>query len=235
MLAVLMGCTTSKIVPKDYQSDTLSIRQLTPNVFLHVSYLDIPYYGKFPCNGLIYRNKKRVIIFDTPINDTVSQELVQWVEQSLNGKIKAVVINHFHNDCLGGLDVFHDLGIPSYASEKTIALAKERGEEVVPKNGFADQLELTIGKAVVQNVFIGEGHTKDNIVSYLPQEKVLFGGCLIKAVGAGRGNLADATLSEWSNTVRKVKEAFPEVKIVVPGHAKVGGRELLDFTIELFE
>ncbi len=71
--------------------------------------------------------------------------------------------------------------------------------------------------------------------TYIPGEKVLFGGCLIKEVGAGKGNLGDANTEEWPDTVRKIKQAYPEVKYVVPGHGKVGGLELLDYTIGRFE
>ncbi len=40
----------------------------------------------------------------------------------------------------------------------------------------------------------------------------MFGGCLIKEEGAGKGNLAEANVEEWPNTVRKVKMKYPEVK-----------------------
>jgi metallo-beta-lactamase class B len=35
--------------------------------------------------------------------------------------------------------------------------------------------------------------------------------------------------------VRKIKEKYPEVKIVIPGHGKPGGTALFDYTIELFK
>jgi metallo-beta-lactamase class B len=86
-----------------------------------------------------------------------------------------------------------------------------------------------------RNEYFGEGHTKDNIVSYFPSEKVLFGGCLIKEVNASKGYLGDANISEWSGTVQSVKRKYGNAKIVLPGHGKPGGMELLDYTIELFK
>jgi metallo-beta-lactamase class B len=47
--------------------------------------------------------------------------------------------------------------------------------------------------------------------------------------------LGDANVGEWSRTVEKVKQQYPNVKIVIPGHGKIGGKDLLDFTIKLFE
>ncbi|MCK0206070.1 MBL fold metallo-hydrolase [Ornithobacterium rhinotracheale] len=57
---------------------------------------------------------------------------------------------------------------------------------------------------------------------YFPKDQVLFGGCLVKELGAGKGNLSDAFPKEWSATIQKVKHAYPEAKIVVPGHGKIG-------------
>ncbi len=68
-----------------------------------------------------------------------------------------------------------------------------------------------------------------------PLEDIMFGGCLIKEEGAGKGNLAEANVEEWPNTVRKVKMKYPEVKKIIVGHGKSGGIELLDYTIKLFE
>jgi metallo-beta-lactamase class B len=82
--------------------------------------------------------------------------------------------------------------------------------------------------------FFGEGHTKDNVVGYFPDDKAVFGGCLIKEVGSGKGNLEDANVAEWSQTVSKVKQFYPEAKIVIPGHGETGGTELFDYTIKLF-
>ena len=63
---------------------------------------------------------------------------------------------------------------------------------------------------------------------------MLFGGCLIKAQGAGKGNLADADVEAWPVTVKSVKERFKHAHTVVPGHGKHGGTDLLDYTITKF-
>jgi metallo-beta-lactamase class B len=52
---------------------------------------------------------------------------------------------------------------------------------------------------------------------------------------ATKGFLGDANVKDWSATVRKVKQAFPSVNLVIPGHGQIGRQELLDYTIELFK
>ena len=175
-----------------------------------------------------------MIIFDTPTNDKSAEELIKYIKETLHCKINAIVPTHFHDDCLGGLKAFDDNNIASYANVKTIELAKNNNL-VVPKNGFTDSQTLKVGDKIVTIKFLGEGHTKDNVVCYFPSENILFGGCLIKELKASKGYLGDANIESWSNTVEKVKMEYPNVKIVVPGHGKYGNNQLLDYTIKLFK
>jgi metallo-beta-lactamase class B len=58
---------------------------------------------------------------------------------------------------------------------------------------------------------------------------------MVKSMNASKGNLEDANVKEWSNTIRKIKSKYPAASLVVPGHGNAGGQELLDYTITLFE
>lgn len=226
----LFGQQTNSV----YRSETLEIRQISPNTFVHLSYLSTQDFGKVACNGMIVVNGEEAVVFDTPTEDEVSRELISWLETERKVKVKGVLATHFHNDCLGGLNEFHAQGVPSFGSTQTQILAKGAGDPV-PQNGFDGQLILKAGGLDVVIRFLGEGHTRDNVVAYVPADQVLFGGCLIKEVGATVGFLGDANIGAWSETVSRVKTAFPEVKTVIPGHGKIGNGELLDYTIRLFE
>lgn len=217
-----------------YNSESLHIRPISKNSYVHVSYLSTNGFDKVACNGLIYINNNEAVVFDTPANSMVSQELLYWLHNKKKATVKAVIVNHFHIDCLGGLAAFHDAEIPSYSSNKTIELAKIDGV-VAPQIGFDIQNELEIGGGKVINKFFGEAHTKDNIISYISNEELIFGGCMIKSLNASKGNLEDANIMEWSKTVQNIKDAYPNLKTIVPGHGKYGNTSLLDYTIELFK
>lgn len=224
----------STFKPKEiYKSKDLIVTQIAENAFEHTSFKQTNDFGYVPCNGLIVRSSNEVIIFDTPTNDKNSEELIRWIGESLHCKIDAIIPTHFHDDCLGGLKAFHAHKIASYANFKTIELAKENKYEV-PENSFKDSLQLKVGREYITARFFGEGHTKDNVVGYFPSENILFGGCLIKELNAGKGYLGDANVPEWSGTVERIKKAYPNVKIVIPGHGVYGDGKLLDFTIGLF-
>ncbi|KMQ65587.1 beta-lactamase [Chryseobacterium angstadtii] len=231
------SCTSQKNQEKAkvvYKTDNLSVIQLSDGIYQHISYLNTESFGKVECNGMIVKDGNETVILDTPTNDKSSEELIAWIKSSLHSKVNAVVATHFHDDCLGGLKEFDKNKIPSYANNQTIELSKKAGANV-PGNGFNDSITLNAGKHKILVKYFGEGHTKDNVVAYVPDEKAMFGGCLIKEMEATKGYLGDANVHAWSQTVTKVKNQYPDVKIVMPGHGEVGGQELLDYTIKLFK
>lgn len=238
ILITALACRAQKqelTKPREvYRSSSLIVTQITENSFEHTSFLQTNDFGNVPCNGLIVRNGNEAIVFDTPTDDNSSKELIAWINEAIHCRINAIIPTHFHNDCLGGLKAFEEKNIPSYAYFKTIELA-EKNNFAVPRNSFRDSLVLKAGTENIIVTFFGEGHTKDNVVGYFPGEQVMFGGCLIKELDAGKGYLGDANVAAWSNTVRKVKKAYPDVKIIIPGHGAYGNKKLLDYTIRLFK
>ncbi len=217
-----------------YKSARLIITQVAPNSFEHISFLQTTDFGNVECNGLVVRNNGETIVFDTPANDSASTELINWIRDSLRCKINAVIPTHFHHDCLGGLTAFDEANVPSYAYFKTIELAKEN-KYAVPANSFQDSLVLKVGDQAITAKFLGEGHTIDNVVGYFTGDNILFGGCLVKEIGAGKGYLGDANVAAWPTTVEKVRQQYPDVKIVIPGHGDYGNQQLLYYTIKLFK
>lgn len=228
----IFGCS-----PKEqptYISDNLVITPLTSNTWVQVSYLESETFGKVACNGLLYKSGEEVIVFDTPTEDAVSEELIAWIEEALDAKVTGVVVNHHHIDCLGGLEAFHKRGIASYTSYGEIFSA-DTTHVTVPRFGFDGSDTLRLADGSIINFYPGPGHTQHNIVSYLPEESVIFGGCMVKSLKAGKGNLADADTLLWSQSIRKVLATFPDAQIIVPGHGPAGGKELLEYTAAMFE
>lgn len=216
-----------------YESPTLQIKKISEHTYIHISFLESKNYGKVACNGMIVISEKEAVILETPINNEVSEELIMWVEKEHGAEIKAVIVHHFHVDCLGGLGAFHQRKIPSIANQLTIDLA--------PKNGYEPPLfaiksghQTPVGNSIISTHYFGPAHTADNTISYLEDENILFGGCMIKSLDASRGNTADANLAKWPETIDKIKSRFTSVITVVPGHGREGGSELLDYTIDLF-
>lgn len=219
-----------------YQTQNLIIQKISNHTYTHISFLKTIDFGNVACNGMIVVNQNEAIIFDTPSDNKGAEELINYVTKTLKCKIKAIIPTHFHNDCVGGLEKFNEYKIPAYASAKTIELLNQHGLKFSkPINSFDKEFNIKIGHKKVYAAYFGEGHTRDNIIGYFPEDNAIFGGCLIKESGASKGFLGDANINTWSETVRKIKQTYPEAKIVIPGHGKWGGTELFDYTIKLFD
>ena len=219
-----------------YKSENLRIQKFSDHVYVHTSFLNTDSFGRVACNGMLIVNGNEAVVFDTPADTKSSEELIRYVTDVLKTKVNALIPTHFHADCVGGLETFNEHNIPVYASSQTVALLKRKGQKFTkPIKEFDEILTLPVGDKKVYAEYFGEGHTKDNVIGYFPDDNALFGGCLIKEVGATKGNLEDANVIAWPGTVSKLKQKYPQAQLVVPGHGKSGGTELLDYTIRLFQ
>lgn len=214
-------------------ADDVTVRKLANGVWLHTTYFDISGYRNVPANGLIVIDDNCAMMIDLPWTDKQAGVLFDWVAREQKAKILKVVPTHFHIDCAGGLAEAHRRGAESFALNKTVELLKKENKPV-PQNWFTERISLSCGQMRVELAFLGGGHTVDNIVAWIPSRKILFAGCLIKSLNARNiGNIEDADLNAYPITLKKVKAAYPDAKIVVPGHGRPGGLDLIDHTIKL--
>lgn len=225
------GCKRAKSFKIISSSDSalIQIDTLRSQLFRHISMIKLSNGNEFSCNGLLYQSGDSVVIFDTPASTQATDALLNWIDKH-HLKIKGVVLNHFHEDCTAGLSQMIDRKVNLYAHRKTAAFLQSGNPILV----FDSIQTLTVNNDSVINMYPGWAHSADNIVSYIPEYEALFGGCMIKASGAGKGNLKDANISTWPYSAERVKAAFPNLLLVVPGHGSPGGMELLDYTISLF-
>lgn len=214
-------------------SNDVELHKLSPNVYLHVSNINSAKYGRVAANGVLLVNKNEAFLFDTPWNDSLTMILVNWLRDSMNLKITGFVPNHWHEDCMGGLGFLHSQQVESYANVMTANFAKNKILPV-PKNVFKDSLQLQLGDMQIVCYYFGAAHSMDNIVVWLPSEKILFPGCIAKSMNSKNlGNTADGDLKAYPQTLEKLINKFSDAKIVVPGHGMPGGVELLKHTLNI--
>ena len=214
-------------------SDDLELIKISDNSYIHISYLVTPNGRRVPCNGLIYINRDEAFIIDTPVNDKITLDLINWLKNNLNVNIAGVIVNHWNVDCMGGLNQIHKAGIKSYAHELTCEIAGSKNLPV-PGFSFKDSLIINSGDKEIICKYFAAAHTIDNIVVWIPEDKILFGGCMVKALSSNTlGNINDADLDSWPGTIEKVINRFRDAQIVIPGHGNYGGTELLNHTLNL--
>ncbi len=214
-------------------SEDVQVEQLAPGVWRHVTYKYLPSFGRSPANGLVVCADGEAALVDTPWNDEQTACLCDWVERELGARVTLVVVTHAHDDCLGGLREAHRRGARSYALDKAAPIARDSGKEV-PQTTFTEACELRIGGETLELRYLGGGHTIDNIVVWIPSEKVLFGGCLVRSAGAqSLGYTGEADLAAWPVTIRAVRARCADARLIIPGHGDPGGLDTLDRTLEL--
>src|SRR6476661_6403554 len=85
-----------------YQTAELTVTQVSPNAFVHTSFMDTKSFGRVACNGMVVRSQGETVVFDTPADEKASRELIGWINSGLHCKVNAVVPTHFHEDGGGG-------------------------------------------------------------------------------------------------------------------------------------
>ena len=205
-------------------SNKLALIKLSSNTYLHTGENN---------NGILFIDGGEAVLISTPESEKETQHLIDYIRKDLNATVIGCIIDRWHPDAMGGIAAVKQSGIKTYSYELTRTIAKKKGLSI-PEFGFDPLLELTVGKEKIIGDFLGPAHTEDGIVVWIPKDQILFGGNEIRELGSWYGNIGDANLKEWSNTVRKVKEKYGTAQLVIPGHGKHGGPELLDYTIRLY-
>ncbi|WP_243633422.1 subclass B1 metallo-beta-lactamase [Paenibacillus xerothermodurans] len=218
------------------EDKSIVLTKLNDNVWAHTSYNE--WNGtKIDHNGLIVSTPKGVVLVDTAWDTAESQhkteELLKMIKEHFKKKVVMAIVTHAHDDSIGGIQALLDQGIDVRSTPLTAKLAKEYGYPS-PNPTLDVNTVMKVGGIGIETFYPGEGHSQDNITVWLPQSKILFGGCFIKALAAtDLGNLSDANVEQWDDSVKKVVEKYPHIETVIAGHGKWGDKSLLFHTIEL--
>lgn len=216
----------------------LKVTPLNDRVLVHTTY-GVYQNAAVPSNGLIIKTSDGVVLVDTGWDDDGNtdntRQLIAWVKDSLRQPIRLCIVTHAHADRVGGVRAMREAGIRVVSTPLTARKSAQAGYGT-PEGVLPADTTFTVGGEPIRCYFPGAGHTSDNIVVWLPNQNILHGGCFVKSVAAfGMGNLADANLKEWGNSVRRVMERFGTARVVVPGHEEWGDTRALQHTLNLLE
>jgi len=236
----------------DVEEKTVSFDKLAEGVYAYTAEGD-------PNTGIIIGDDG-VMVVDTQATPDMAQDVIRRIREVTDKPIKYVVLSHYHAVRVMGASAYKADHI--IASQATYDLIVERGQfdfdsevgrfprlfqgvESVPgltwpSITFESSMTLWMGKRRVELMHMGRGHTKGDIVVWLPEEKVLFSGDLVE-FGA-TPYTGDAYLSDWPQTLANVRALGAEK--LVPGRgdalttpetveAAISGTQ--DFLTQMFE
>lgn len=213
-------------------SNYVELSKINDNVWVHTTYEN--YNGsRTPSNGMVVVSSKGLVLVDTPWNNEQTKELISLSKSIFKKDIAFAIITHAHEDRIGGIDTLIQNKIEVRSTGLTSKEAEKNGFKK-PEPKLDSEPEIAFGEINMEVFYPGEGHTVDNITVWIPQYKVLFGGCLIKALDSKSiGNTADANIKAWPFSLKKLSERYSTAEIVIPGHGSWGNLDLIKHTLEL--
>lgn len=207
----------SEVIFGQNSDSSLKISHLTGDFYVFTTY---NYYkgNRIPANGMYLLTNKGVVMFDSPWDTTQFQPLLDSIRARHNKNVALCIATHFHEDRTGGLEYYRQQGIKTYTTRQTDELSRKRGMKRAEFLIDNDSV-FTAGQYLFETIFSGQGHTPDNIVIWFKKERILYGGCLIKSVeDINLGNLSDASIKDYSTTIKNVQRKCKNPKYIIPGH-----------------
>lgn len=233
IIIFLLGCLCSfASFGQQKKLPPLKFTHLTGNYYLYVSYGS--YQNKaYPANALYLVTSKGIVLFDTPWNDEYYQPLLDSLWARYHKKPIMCIATHFHADRTGGLKYYAAEGIKTYTTRQTDSLCiihhDNRAKYFIPKD-----TTFNIDGNTFRVYYPGPGHTADNIVVWFPQSRILYGGCLIKSVDdKSLGNLEDADVKEWANSLHHLQKQFPNPAYIIVGHNGWRDKRSISHTLDM--
>lgn len=192
-------------------------------------------------NSMVYFGENGVTVVGATWTPDTARELHKQIKKVSNKPILEVINTNYHTDRAGGNSYWKSIGAKVVSTQQTWELMKSDWRDVVDftRKGLPDYPNLplvlpddvykgdfTLQDGKVRAFYAGEAHTPDGIFVYFPDEKVLYGNCILKEK---LGNLSFANITEYPKTLLRLKDMKLPIKTVVAGHdSPIHGPELID-------
>lgn len=224
----------SKVAIGQTIKNELKITPIAPDLYVYSTY---KMFGtkKQDANAMYAITTDGVVLFDSPWDDFSYQNLLDSIASKHHKKVIMAIATHAHEDRTSGFDFYKKKGIKTYSTKLTdkISIKKKqpRAQFLISKDTV-----FTVGDKTFETYYAGPGHTKDNIVVWFNDQKLLYSGCLVKSIDAtDLEYVGEAKIAQWPKTIKKVQAKFKDPKYIVTGHHDWTSTKALDHTLYLLE
>jgi glyoxylase-like metal-dependent hydrolase (beta-lactamase superfamily II) len=224
-----MSTTKAFASQADLEEKQVSFTRLSEHAYAYTAEGD-------PNTGIVIGDDA-VMVIDTQATPAMAQDVIRRIREVTDKPIKYVVLSHYHAVRVLGASAYKPEHV--IASEDTLSLIKERGEQdkaseigrfprlfrnvasvppglTWPTLTFTGKMTLWLGTLEVQLLQLGRGHTKGDTVVWLPAQRILFSGDLVEFDATPYAG--DAYFSDWPATLDRVAALQPLQ--LVPGRGK---------------
>jgi metallo-beta-lactamase class B len=210
----------------------LSVRRLAGEVWLHSSEA-----AGHRANGLIVATSEGSLLINTTPTVAGTRALLAWAESELPQPVRLAILTGAEPGRMGGIAALLEAKIPVHASERTADRARRSGLGWTRDHyGFESRARIRAGDYSLELFLPEGGNASDDLLVWIPEARVLFGGALVRDAHAGTlGPISPALLNRWSQAVRHTRDLSRGVRWVVPGEGDAGDAALLDHTLALLQ
>jgi glyoxylase-like metal-dependent hydrolase (beta-lactamase superfamily II) len=195
-------------------------------------------------NSAVVVGDDSVLVMEAQATPVMAKALIEKIRTVTDKPIKYLILSHYHAVRVLGATAFE--GAEIIASDKTLEMINERGEQdfksetdrfprlfravesiphlTYPTQTFSTEMTIHLGKRRVELKNLGAGHTRGDIVAWIPDCKALFSGDLLE-YGA-TPYCGDAQLADWPSTLRKIKALKAETAVPGRGNALFNAKEV---------
>ena len=228
------GCAQQQIDPEPRPF----VEEVAPGVYIR----DLN--GIYSSNQIFVVFEEYVVVFDSG-RAPYAQGLIDEIRARTDKPVRFVIHSHFHPDHTAGAALLAEkFDVEILAAEQgrddfekwardDFAKKRRNSPEVyknleypAPTRYVVDKEVFDDGQQRLEVMHLGHGHTKGDLVGWIPEHGILFTGDLCE--NRSGYNLANANLAEWIKVLDELR-ALP-VKTILPGHGHVGDPEILDIT-----
>jgi glyoxylase-like metal-dependent hydrolase (beta-lactamase superfamily II) len=195
-------------------------------------------------NSAVVIGDDSVLVMEAQATPVMANALIEKIRTVTDKPIKYLILSHYHAVRVLGASAFH--GAEIIASDQTLEMINERGEQdfksetdrfprlfrsvesiphlTYPTQTFSKDMTIHLGKRQVELKHLGAGHTRGDIIAWVPDCKALFSGDLLE-YGA-TPYCGDAQLAEWPATLRKIADLKAETAVPGRGNALFNAKEV---------
>ncbi len=229
---IVLACL---VAAPSFAAPRLVLTPLKGGVYVSEDY----FYAKE--NSVVYVGRDHVTVVGATWTPETASLLAAEIRKITAKPITEVIDTNHDLDRAGGNAYFRSIGARIISIALTRELLQKEGEASVIQTkamlpGYPDApivlpdttypSDFTLQGGAVCAIYLGPSHKPDDIFVYFPEEKVLYGGCVLKAQ---LGNMDGADLVQYTKTLQKLKDLRLPIDAIVAGHySAVEGPDLID-------
>lgn len=201
----------------------------------------------FISNAAFVITDDRVVVIDALGSPALAEELLVQIRRITPLPVKHVIVTHYHADHVYGLQTLQAAGAQviaheladAYLHSDTAQLRLKASREdlfpwidentrlVPPDRRLSDVTKLTLGGTRFEISHAGPAHTPEDLVVWLPAQRVLLAGDLVY-----RGRIPFVGLADSGAWVQALDRLVGyDAQVIVPGHGPVSGQARADLQL----